>query len=167
MPWSSTEHITIKTRSQIYAAVIELLKLLRRAITDGKFNARLTPQLRNRLARAAMLCPGFTPLMKDNIVALAGISEQEACQAYNQPRGAHLWLHQYGIGVKLGVPLDVLEVSFFLLLIFPLSPHIPAPLTYPHFSHHITKPPDEMLTEASLVTVLHRRNPRRDHPRGR
>lgn len=122
MPWTATELITIKTRSQIYETVVELLKILQRAIADKKSENRLTPQLFNRLAKSAMLCPGFTPLMKDNVAVLANISEEEACLGYNQPRFANMWLHQYGLVVRPGAPLDVLEVSSALCL--------PSPHTY-------------------------------------
>ncbi|KAK7754587.1 hypothetical protein SLS62_003370 [Diatrype stigma] len=115
MPWTATELITIKTRSQIYQTVVDLLKLLQRAIADKKSENRLTPQLFNRLAKSAMLCPGFTPLMKDNIAVLANISEEETCRGYNQPRFANMWLHQYGLVVRPGAPLDVIEYYIALI----------------------------------------------------
>ncbi len=131
LPWeAATRHMTMRSRQQIYAAAMGLLGLLQRQVAERRSETRLTPQLLERLGRAAMLCPGFTPLMKDNVAALLagggannddGDGARDACARFNQPHLAHLWSHQYGMAVRPGAPLDVLEVSFSLSF-FPLPP---------------------------------------------
>ncbi|RYP18451.1 hypothetical protein DL767_009838 [Monosporascus sp. MG133] len=115
MPWKATQHITIKQRNQMYETVMELIKLLKRQIWDGRHEHRLTRQLLDRLVKAAMLCPGFTVLMKDNIAELVGMDEARARRDFNQPRFANMWRHQYATCPKPGVPLDVLEYYIALV----------------------------------------------------
>jgi hypothetical protein len=57
-----------------------------------------------------MSCPGFTPLMKDDIAWTINMGEQEQ-RAYGQPRFANRWRHQYALAPKPGMPLDVVEVT--------------------------------------------------------
>ncbi|RYP58337.1 hypothetical protein DL769_008996 [Monosporascus sp. CRB-8-3] len=115
MPWKATQYITIKQRNQMYETVMELIKLLKKQIWDGRYEHRLTRQLLDRLVKAAMLCPGFTVLMKDNVAELVGMDEARARRDFNQPRFANLWRHQYAISPKPGVPLDVLEYYIALV----------------------------------------------------
>ncbi|RYO78033.1 hypothetical protein DL762_008909 [Monosporascus cannonballus] len=115
MPWKATQHITIKQRHQMYETVVELIRLLKKQIWDGRHEHRLTRQLLDRLVKAAMLCPGFTVLMKDNIAELVGMDETRARRDFNQPRFANQWRHQYATSPKPGVPLDVLEYYIALV----------------------------------------------------
>ncbi|RYP49431.1 hypothetical protein DL768_004876 [Monosporascus sp. mg162] len=115
MPWKATQYITIKQRHRMYETVVELIKLLKKQIWDGRHEHRLTRQLLDRLVKAAMLCPGFTVLMKDNFAELVGMDEARACRDFNQPRFANLWRHQYATCPKPGVPLDVLEYYIALV----------------------------------------------------
>ncbi|RYP02982.1 hypothetical protein DL764_005468 [Monosporascus ibericus] len=115
MPWKATQYITIKQRNRMYETVMELIKLLKKQVWDGRHADRLTRQLLDRLVKAAMLCPGFTVLMKDNIAELVGMDEARARRDFNQPRFANLWRHQYATSPKPGVPLDVLEYYIALV----------------------------------------------------
>lgn len=123
MPWYLTERITIKERHYIYDTTFKMVHYLKELLERGTmrrgqkpdFN-RLTKQLLNRLVKAAMLCPGFTVSQKDNIAYTANLSELDL-RDYNQPRFAERWCHQYALGVKPGVPLDVVEVCY----IYPYS----------------------------------------------
>ncbi|KAI2781366.1 hypothetical protein F4815DRAFT_444545 [Daldinia loculata] len=121
MPWYLTERITIKERHYIYDTTFKMVHYLKELLERGTmrrgqkpdFN-RLTKQLLNRLVKAAMLCPGFTVSQKDNIAYTANLSELDL-RDYNQPRFAERWCHQYALGVKPGVPLDVVEYYIALI----------------------------------------------------
>ena len=102
----------------MFKAVCELIRLLKRSIATRQDPISLSDQLLGRLVSVAMSCPGFTPLMKDDISFFARLEEQDD-RKYNQPRFANSWRHQWAIAPKPGMPLDVLEVSFF-----PLYQHI-------------------------------------------
>ncbi|KAG6295498.1 hypothetical protein E4U45_006046 [Claviceps purpurea] len=107
-PWYATDRITISQRHAAFAATCGLLRLLERSIEKQDDPVNLNAQLLRRLATAGMKCPGFTPLMKDDIAYLAGLCDVEE-GAYNQPRFACSWRHQYSMSPKPGVPCDVLE----------------------------------------------------------
>ncbi|QUC21834.1 uncharacterized protein UV8b_06075 [Ustilaginoidea virens] len=107
-PWYATDRITISQRRAIFRATCELARLLTRSIQKQDDPINLTVQLRRRLLNTAMKCPGFTPLMKDDLAYMADLSEMEERQ-FNQPRFASCWRHQYGIAPKPGMPLDVVE----------------------------------------------------------
>ncbi|KAI0848179.1 hypothetical protein F5Y00DRAFT_262815 [Daldinia vernicosa] len=121
MPWYLTERITIKERHYIYDTTFKMVHYLKELLEKGTlrrgqkpdFN-RLTKQLLNRLVKAAMLCPGFTVSQKDNIAYTVNLSELDL-RDYNQPRFAEGWCHQYALGVKPGVPLDVVEYYIALI----------------------------------------------------
>ncbi|KAJ9155346.1 RNA recognition, RNP-1 [Pleurostoma richardsiae] len=108
LPWYMSEYITIRQRHAVYSACVDLLELLKKAMHDGKHEACLTPQLYKRLWTAAMLCPGFTVLQKDNIAFVVGLDDQQQ-REFNQPRFANSWVHQYSVAPKPNIPLDVLE----------------------------------------------------------
>ncbi|KAG6002397.1 hypothetical protein E4U21_003128 [Claviceps maximensis] len=107
-PWYATDRITISQRHAAFSATCELMRLLGRSIQKQDDPVNLNNQLLGRLIAAAMKCPGFTPLMKDDIAFIAGISETEQ-RAFHQPRFASSWRHQYSISPKPGIPYDVLE----------------------------------------------------------
>ncbi|KAI1472322.1 uncharacterized protein F4812DRAFT_454135 [Daldinia caldariorum] len=121
MPWYLTERITIKERHYIYDATFKMVQYLKELLERGAMRRgqkpdynRLTKQLLNRLVKSAMLCPGFTVCQKDNIAYTVNLSELDL-REYNQPRLASRWCHQYTLGVKPGVPLDV--VKYYISLI--------------------------------------------------
>lgn len=111
LPWYMAEHITIRQRHAVYKAAVNLIRLLQLAIKDRRNEGVLTPQLLRRLYTAAMLCPGFTVTMKDDIAYLVSLSENEQ-RGFNQPRFADCWRHAHTLAPKPDIPLDVLEVSF-------------------------------------------------------
>ncbi|KAI1474638.1 hypothetical protein F4774DRAFT_422173 [Daldinia eschscholtzii] len=121
MPWYLTERITIKERHYIYDTTFKMVQYLKELLERGTmrrgqkpdFN-RLTKQLLNRLVKAAMLCPGFTVSQKDNIAYTVNLPERDL-REYNQPLFAERWCHQYALGVKPGVPLDVVEYYIALI----------------------------------------------------
>ncbi|KAI0012034.1 hypothetical protein F4779DRAFT_635121 [Xylariaceae sp. FL0662B] len=114
LPWYMPQYITIRQRHAIYEATYKMMEKLVSIIQRNDKDLRLTPQLLNRMVAAAMSCPGFTVEQKDNIACLVNMGG-ERIAGYNQPRFADLWRHQYALGPKPGVPLDVLE--FYIALI--------------------------------------------------
>ncbi|KJZ75639.1 hypothetical protein HIM_05102 [Hirsutella minnesotensis 3608] len=107
-PWYATDSITISQRHAVYIATERLLQVLAEKIGRGTDPMNLTPQLQARLTNTAMACPGFTPLMKDNLAWMLNVSEMEQ-RFYGQPLFAHAWRHQYSLAPKPGMPLDVIE----------------------------------------------------------
>ncbi|KAI1495808.1 hypothetical protein F5X99DRAFT_402332 [Biscogniauxia marginata] len=111
IPWYMAEYITISQRYVVYDACYKMIGTLQNTISRFPNHERMTVQLFNRLVRAAMLCPGFTVLQKDNIALLAKLPDDG--RQFNQPRFADLWRHLYTLGPKPDIPLDVLEVTTF------------------------------------------------------
>lgn len=103
MPWCMTEHITIYQRHTVFEACIKLLDLLKKAILQRykKHEDRITQQLFERLVKAAMRCPGFTVVQKDDIAFVAGL-DAEQLAAFHQPLFADHWRHQYALGPRPG-----------------------------------------------------------------
>ncbi|KAF4508796.1 hypothetical protein G6O67_005132 [Ophiocordyceps sinensis] len=107
-PWYATDCITISQRHAVYIGTERLLSVLSDKVSRGVDAVNLGPQLQARLVNAALACPGFTPLMKDNISWLLNIPEAEQ-RFFGQPPFAHSWRHQYSLAPKPGIPLDVIE----------------------------------------------------------
>jgi hypothetical protein len=112
LPWYQSGHITIAQRFAVYDATMKLIELLQKAMAKDPQHTTLNKQLLKRLVTAAMLCPGFTVVQKDNIAVLGGIDDQEQLK-FNQPRFADCWVHLLALCPKPGVPLDVLEAGSF------------------------------------------------------
>lgn len=108
-PWYMTDCITFKQRNAVFKASCDLLRLLMKSLDKGDDPVNLNKQLLRRVAKAAMECPGFTPLMKDDVAWLIGMSDGEQ-MSHGQPRFANTWRHQYSLAPKPGMPLDVVEV---------------------------------------------------------
>ncbi|PHH67600.1 hypothetical protein CDD80_707 [Ophiocordyceps camponoti-rufipedis] len=107
-PWYATDRITLSQRQAMYNATERLLQVLQEKVKRGSDTANLTPQLLMRLTNTAMACPGFTPLMKDNIAWLMQVPETDQ-RFFGQPLHACAWRHQYSLAPKPGTPLDVIE----------------------------------------------------------
>ncbi|RCI13026.1 hypothetical protein L249_0202 [Ophiocordyceps polyrhachis-furcata BCC 54312] len=107
-PWHATDRITLSQRHAMYSATERLLQVLSVKVKRGCNG--LTTQLLTRLTNTALACPGFTPLMKDNISWLLSVPEGEQ-RFFGQPRFAHSWRHQYSLAPKPGTPLDVIEAK--------------------------------------------------------
>ncbi len=88
---------------------MKLMHHLHSAIQQGRNDKTLTPLLMKRLGTAAMACPGFSVVQKDDIAFLSRL-EKDRDRAFNQPRGAYLWVHQLTLGPKERIPADLLEV---------------------------------------------------------
>lgn len=110
LPWYMADRITLRQRHAIYEATFKLVELLKQALQRDRRNHEtvINSQLLKRLVTAAMLCPGFSVVQKDNIAALADI-DFERTRMFNQPRFAEHWVHLHGICPRPGTPLDVLE----------------------------------------------------------
>ncbi|KAK4143549.1 uncharacterized protein C8A04DRAFT_37349 [Dichotomopilus funicola] len=111
LPWYMSSHITLRQRHSIYDATVKLVVLLQQALARDKnrnHEVVINNVLLKRLVTAALLCPGFSVVQKDNIAALAEMDEAQA-RMFNQPRFADQWVHLHGICAKPGLPLDVLE----------------------------------------------------------
>lgn len=116
-----TDCITLKQRSAVFQATQDLIRLLLRSLEKGDDPINLNRQLLRRVTKAAMECPGFTTLMKDDVAWLVGMVDGEQ-RVHGQPRFASSWRHQYALTPKPGMPLDVVEVFLSLLVIFSLFP---------------------------------------------
>ncbi|KAK0612331.1 hypothetical protein B0T17DRAFT_499849 [Bombardia bombarda] len=115
LPWWRADCITIRQRHAVYSATLQLLKLLRASIGRLTTNETcINTKLLKRLYTAAMLCPGFSVLQKDNLSF--EMNEPDGAQRdFNQPRFPDHWTHLLALGPKPGVPLDVLE--FYIAII--------------------------------------------------
>ncbi|KAK4239108.1 hypothetical protein C8A03DRAFT_14501 [Achaetomium macrosporum] len=110
LPWYMTDRITLRQRHSIYDATAKLIVLLKQALLRGNRmqETMINEQLLKRLVLAAMLCPGFSVVQKDNIAVLAEW-EQDRVRMFNQPRFAEGWVHLHALCPKPGTPDDVLE----------------------------------------------------------
>ncbi|KAK8073922.1 hypothetical protein PG994_004821 [Apiospora phragmitis] len=107
-PWYMTDHITLRQRHNMYDCCFKLLRTLQDAIKREECPVRLTPQLLKRFIDAMMLCPGFTVLQKDNFAQEVCMNGVDLCK-FNMPRLAEGWRHQYALGPRAGIPMDVME----------------------------------------------------------
>jgi hypothetical protein len=104
------DYITIEDRNLLHQATKDLLSMLVERVQNERDPVNLTQMLLKRVCRAALKCPGFTPVMKDDIVFIGGIEDSVAVEA-GVPPYAHEWGTFWTIGPKPGVPNDVLLVS--------------------------------------------------------
>ncbi|KAK4200153.1 hypothetical protein QBC40DRAFT_174581 [Triangularia verruculosa] len=115
LPWYRSDVITLKQRQVIYDATCRLLELLAETLLkeDRPVNNRrqenvLNEQLYKRLVNAAMICPGFSVLQKDNIAFIADLDGSRVTQ-FNMPPFADCWGHLYNLCPRPRVPVDLLE----------------------------------------------------------
>lgn len=124
LPWYMDEYITMRQRYAVYKTTMDLIRMLKVAIAERRNDQYLTPQLLKRLYTAAMLCPGFTVTMKDDVAYIMNLTENEQ-RGFNQPRFANQWCHVYALAPKPGRPLDVMEVRYIAsipcLFLFPFQ----------------------------------------------
>ena len=104
------DYITIHDRALLHKATIDLLTLLVERVNNNSEDINLTTMLLKRVWKAALKCPGFTPVMKDDIVYIAGIDDQTAREHGVAPFATE-WGHIYTIGPKLDAPHDLILVS--------------------------------------------------------
>jgi hypothetical protein len=135
LPWHMTAYITIRQRYCVYKTVVDMLNPLQNAIHNvdqlrlpgaafhqtnhhrhqqddhqhARFADVLNDKLLKRLVRAAMGCPGFSPLMKDNIAFVSSLDERQIAD-YGVPTDANRWRHIYTLMPNPNVPGDVIEV---------------------------------------------------------
>jgi len=129
-PWFCPENITIMQRHLIYTATVRLAALLRNTLLSPKHDEKdstVNGQLLRRLFTAAMICPGFSVVQKDNIAVAAGYGNAEL-KIFNIPTNAHCWIHMHTLCPKPGIPVDVLEVCTL-----PLVPNAHPELTQPQY----------------------------------
>lgn len=134
LPWHMTAYITIRQRHRVYKTVVDMIQALQGAIYNSdhrrpavggggggpmsSFSEVLNEKLLKRLVRAAMGCPGFSPLMKDDIAFISSLDERQAME-YGVPGSAARWRHIYTLIPNPGVPGDVVEVRC------PFPPSLP------------------------------------------
>lgn len=113
-----THYITIRQRYRIYKAVVDMIHIIQTNIFNTERRPHMPEHLRTdvlnekllkRVLRAAMCCPGFTPLMKDNIAFISNINEVQAMDC-GQPAYANTWRHIYGLVPNPALPSDVIQV---------------------------------------------------------
>ena len=104
------DHITVADRHLLHRATIDLIKLLQERIDSGADPVNLNNQLFKRVWRAALKCPGFTPVMKDDVVFICGIDDRTALELGVAPY-AVWWKPLFTIGHRRDVPTDTLMVS--------------------------------------------------------
>jgi hypothetical protein len=109
-PWYMVDFITIEDRNLIHDATKNLLQMLVDRVNHDRDPVNLTQMLLKRVCRAALRCPGFTPVMKDNIAYLGSIEDRVASEA-GLPPFAPQWDIFWTIGPKPGVPTDLLLAS--------------------------------------------------------
>jgi hypothetical protein len=104
------DHITIEDRNQLHSATKDLLSMLVERVQNERDPVNLTHMLLRRVCRAALKCPGFTPVMKDDVVFIGGVDDRVAMDA-GVPPFAPQWGDLWTIGPKPNVPSDLLLVS--------------------------------------------------------
>lgn len=93
----------------------------------------LNEKLLKRVVRAAMGCPGFSPLMKDNIAFISSLDEHQVTE-YGVPAYANRWRHIYTIVPNPGVPADVIDVCS------PSHSSVPSPAHLTNLRHSTSSP---------------------------
>lgn len=111
------DSITIQDRALLHKATVDLLTLLVDRVNSNSEDVNLTNMLLKRVWKAALKCPGFTPVMKDDIVYIAGIDEQTAKEHGVAPFASG-WRDIYTIGPKVDAPHDLILVSPSLFYFF-------------------------------------------------
>lgn len=109
-PWYMVDHITIEDRNMLHEATKTMLALLIERVNSEDQNVNMNKMLLKRVWRAALRCPGLTPSMKDDIVYIAGLTDQTAVE-YGMAPYASFWNKLWCIGPKPNVPVDVTLVS--------------------------------------------------------
>lgn len=115
------DYITIEDRELLFEATMILLTVLKSRIDarledprsdprDNDLDLNLTNMLHKRLWRAAVLCAGFTPTMKDTIAYKCQVDESLA-QELGIPLFAADWKYLWTVGPKPGAPHDLILVS--------------------------------------------------------
>ncbi|KAK3996304.1 hypothetical protein QBC44DRAFT_232199 [Cladorrhinum sp. PSN332] len=111
-PWHMSKHITVGQRFQIYDATIKMVTILKAKIALAAEQRQRREQLKllfDRIVKAAMMCPGFSVVQKDNIACCAGWGELK-CSKFNQPCFANEWKHLHTLCPRpTRVPIDVLD----------------------------------------------------------
>lgn len=147
LPWHMAAYITIRQQYRIYKAAVDMIQILQLTIYNSDHHRRpaylapgvmagdcmriselLNEKLLKRLVRAAMGCPGFSPLLKDNIAFISSLDERQMME-YGVPAHANRWRHMYALVPNPALPADVIDVCSpfssslpFLLLLLPLPP---------------------------------------------
>ena len=130
-----THYITIRQRYRIYKAAVDMIAVLQGAIYNsdrhrpfGYDNMRmaevLNEKLLKRVIRAAMSCPGFSPLMKDNIAFVSSLDAGQVAN-YVVPEHANRWRHVYTLMPNPNIPADVIDVRLPTFS-FPFQPSLPS-----------------------------------------
>lgn len=102
------DFISIQDRALLHKATIDLLTLLVDRVNNGDGqDTHLTSMLLKRVWKAALKCPGFTPVMKDDIVFIVGIDDQTA-KEYGVAPFADGWTKLFTIGAKADAPHDLI-----------------------------------------------------------
>ena len=110
-PWYMVDFITIEDRNMLHEATKTMLTILIERVNNEDQNVNINKMLLKRVWRTALRCPGFTPSMKDDIVFIAGLSDETAIE-YGIAPYASFWNKLWCIGPKPNVPVDVILVSF-------------------------------------------------------
>ncbi|KLU90524.1 hypothetical protein MAPG_10377 [Magnaporthiopsis poae ATCC 64411] len=108
LPWHMTDWITFRQRYSIFEACYLLIKHLLRILDSGCATNLLNERLFNHLTHTAMRCPGFTIAQKDDLATLIGIQDSRR-YSYGLPLNPGSWVHLYGVGPRMDMPLDVIE----------------------------------------------------------
>ncbi|KAK4161455.1 hypothetical protein QBC43DRAFT_302973 [Cladorrhinum sp. PSN259] len=117
MPWYMSDLITVRQRQIVYQTTVKLLTALHRSLHEPRRkHINLSQQLFNRLVKAAMLCPGFSVVQKDNIAAIADLDEARAMQ-FNQPLFANEWTHLHTLCPRPQPPIPIDVLDWFIAFI--------------------------------------------------
>ncbi len=110
-PWYMVDYITLDDLIQLHQTTIRLLELLKDRISNNFEDIHLTPMLYKRAWLAALTCPGFTPVMKDDIKIVCDIDDKTAI-GHGLPQFASFWHPFWTITQKPNMPQDVVLVSY-------------------------------------------------------
>ncbi|KAK0633737.1 hypothetical protein B0T14DRAFT_442956 [Immersiella caudata] len=117
-PWFCPELVTVMQRHLLYNSTLRLAEMLRKSLDHPKHDPhdpKLNEHLMRRLFQAAMLCPGFSIVQKDNIALACELKRTTSLNMFNIPSYADSWAHQHTLCPKPGIPVDVLEYYIALI----------------------------------------------------
>ena len=104
------DYINVQDKIRLFQTTKTLVLYLIDRVKNQPHDLHLTPMLLRRVWRAAINCPGFTQVNKDEIVFYAEVHPQIALELGVVPY-ADRWQCLWTIGPKPGCPLDLLMVS--------------------------------------------------------
>ncbi|KAK2075490.1 hypothetical protein P8C59_009613 [Phyllachora maydis] len=117
LPWYETKLIKLFQRNAVHKSMVELIQLLDAAIEADPHHLLLNQQLKRRLIRVGLNCPGFSICQKDDYAYFGNLTEGDT-RRMGLPRDGFRWRHAYTLRNKLPkaqYPLDLVEYYIALI----------------------------------------------------